>query len=163
MAATNLEQRLQELEAKVQELEDRSAIQTLRFHFHECVNEKRPDQMAELFSSDAELDYAHLGQVTGREKIVRFFQKGLSELVPFVKQYLHNHDVTVQGNTATGLSYLEATPVHKNESYVVAARFDDEYVKESGRWYFKKVKLTPYFMVPLKEGWAQEDKIKMGR
>ncbi len=61
------------------------------------------------------------------------------------------------------LSYLEATPVHKGESYLVAARFDDEYVKENGRWYFKKVKLTPYFMVPLKEGWAQEDRLKMGR
>jgi hypothetical protein len=151
MATANLEQRLQELEAKVQELEDRSAIQTLRFRFHE------------LFSANAELDYSHLGQVAGREKIIRFFQKGLSELVPFVKQYLHNHAVTVHGNTATGLSYLEATPVHKNESYVVAARFDDEYIKEGGRWYFNKVKLTPYFMVPLKEGWAQEDKIKMGR
>jgi hypothetical protein len=163
MATANLEQRLQELEAKVQELEDRSAIQTLRFRFHECVNEKRPDQIGELFSANAELDYSHLGQVAGREKIIRFFQKGLSELVPFVKQYLHNHAVTVHGNTATGLSYLEATPVHKNESYVVAARFDDEYIKEGGRWYFNKVKLTPYFMVPLKEGWAQEDKIKMGR
>jgi hypothetical protein len=38
----------------------------------------------------------------------------------------------------------------------------DEYVKRRARWYFKKVKLTPYFMVPLKEGWA-EDKIKTGR
>jgi hypothetical protein len=119
--------------------------------------------MGELFSSDAEIDYAHLGMVQGREKIIKFFQKGLSDLVPFVKQYLHNHVITVTGNTATGRSYLEATPVHKGESYLVAARFDDQYVKENNRWYFKKVKLTPYFMVPLKEGWAQEDRIKMGR
>ncbi len=73
--AANLEQRLQELEAKVQELEDRAAIQTLRFRFHESVTAKRPEQIGELFSSNAELDYAHLGQVTGREKITRFFQK----------------------------------------------------------------------------------------
>jgi len=163
MATADLEKRVQELEAKVQELEDRSAIQTLRFRFHENVNEKRPEAIGELFSHDAELNYAHLGQVTGREKITKFFQKGLSELVPFVKQYLHNHVVTINGNSATGLSYLEATPIHNNESYLVAARFDDEYVKENGKWYFKKVKLTPYFMVPLKEGWAQEDRIKMGR
>lgn len=163
MATANLEQRVQELEAKIQELEDRSAIQTLRFRFHECVNEKRPEAIGDLFSNNAELNYAHLGQVTGREKITKFFEKGLSELVPFVKQYLHNHIVTVKGDSATGLSYLEATPVHKNESYLVAAKFEDEYVKENGRWCFKKVTLTPYFMVPLKEGWAQEDPIKMGR
>lgn len=163
MATANLEQRVQELEAKVQELEDRSAIHLLRFRFHAAVNEKQPTAIGELFSADAELDYAHLGQTKGREKITKFFEKGLSELVPFVKQYLHNHVVTVNGNTGAGLSYLEATPIHKNESYLVAARFDDEYVKENGRWYFKRVKLTPYFMVPLKEGWAQEDWIKMGR
>jgi SnoaL-like protein len=160
---TDLERRVQQLEKQVQELEDRGAIQTLRMRFHECVNETKPDQIGELFSADAELHYSHLGTAIGREKITRFFQKGLSELVPFVKQYLHNHVVTVNGNTATGLSYLEATPVHKGESYLVAARFDDEYVKENGRWYFKKVQLTPHFMVPLKEGWAQEDRIKMGR
>jgi hypothetical protein len=154
---------VQELEKQVQELEDRAAIQMLRMRFHECVNEKKPDAIGELFSTDAELHYAHLGTAIGREKITRFFHKGLSELVPFVKQYLHNHVVTVNGNTATGLSYLEATPVHKDESYLVAARFDDTYVKENGRWYFKKVNLTPYFMVPLKEGWAQEERIKMGR
>jgi len=163
MATADLEKRVQALEAQVQGLEDRAAIQTLRFRFHEYVNEKRPELMSELFSSDAEIDYAHLGTVQGREKIVKFFQKGLSDLVPFVKQYLHNHVITVTGSTGTGLSYLEATPVHKGESYLVAARFDDQYAKENGRWYFKKVKLTPYFMVPLKEGWTQEDKIKMGR
>jgi ketosteroid isomerase-like protein len=164
MATTaELERRVQELEKQVQELEDRATIQTLRMRFHECVNEKNPDAIGALFSNDAELHYSHLGTAIGREKITRFFQKGLSELVPFVKQYLHNHVVTVNGNTATGLSYLEATPVHKDESYLVAARFDDTYVKENGRWYFKKVNLTPYFMVPLKEGWAQEDRLKMGR
>ena len=159
---TGLERRVQEPEKQVQELEDQGAIQTLRMCFYGCVNEKRPDQIGELFSTDAELHYSHLGTEIGREKVTRFFQKGLSELVPLVKQYLHNHSVTVNGNTATGLSYLEATPIHKDESYQVAARFDDEYVKENGRWYFKKAKLTPYFMVPLKDGWVQEDRIKIG-
>jgi len=161
--AADLEKRVQALEARVQELEDREAIHTLRFRYHECVNEKRPEPLAELFASDAEIDFAHLGATTGREKILAFFRKGLSELVPFVKQFIHNHIVQVQGDGGTGLSYLFATPVYNGESYLVAGRFDDEYVKENGRWYFKKVKLTPYFMVPLKEGWAQEDRIKMGR
>jgi hypothetical protein len=38
-----------------------------------------------------------------------------------------------------------------------------EYVKQSGQWKFKKMGLIPYFMVPLREGWAQEDRVKMGR
>ena len=70
--------------------------------------------------------------------------------------------VEVRGDSATGFSYLEAKPVYNGESYVVAARYDDEYVRQNGHWKFKKMVLTPYFMVPLKEGWAQDDLLKMG-
>jgi len=44
---------------------------------------------------------------------------------------------------------------------VVAGRFDDEYIRHGGRWLFKKVRATFYFMVPLKEGWAGEERIKI--
>ena len=46
-------------------------------------------------------------------------------------------------------------------AFLVAARYDDEYVRQNGEWKFKKMTLIPYFMVPLKEGWAQEDRLKM--
>ena len=35
--------------------------------------------------------------------------------------------------------------------------------KQNGQWKFKSMNLTPYFTVPLREGWAQEDRLKMGR
>ena len=54
-------------------------------------------------------------------------------------------------------------PVYNGESYVVAARYNDEYLKRDGRWRFSKMSLTPFFMVPLKEGWAGDDLLKMGR
>src|SRR5712691_5170918 len=104
MATTDLEKRVQALEAQVQELADCNAIQTLRFRYHEYVNEKKPELIGELFSSDGEIDYAHLGATKGREKIIKFFQRGLSDLVPFVKQFIHNHVIHVDGNTGTGLS-----------------------------------------------------------
>ena len=80
-----------------------------------------------------------------------------------MKQFVHNHDIDLQGSTGHGLSYLEARTVSKGESYMVAARYDDEYAKVNGQWKFKKMHLTPYFAVPLREGWAQEDRLKMGR
>ncbi len=52
-------------------------------------------------------------------------------------------------------------PIFNGESFLVAARFDDEYVRENGRWTFRKMSLEPYFMVPLSEGWAGDDKIQM--
>jgi hypothetical protein len=45
----------------------------------------------------------------------------------------------------------------------VAARYDDKYVRENGQWKLKKMARTPYFTVPLREGWAQPDRLKMGK
>jgi len=67
----------------------------------------------------------------------------------------------VHGDHAHGFAYLEAKPIYGGEAFLVAARYDDDYVKQGGEWKFTKMGLVPYFMVPLKEGWAQENRIKM--
>jgi SnoaL-like domain len=170
--ATDQEARLSALESKVQELVDLEAIRDLRFRYHEYINESKFGEIANLFTEDGDLLFGHLGNAHGRDEINRFFG-GLSSKpdeggksqpprLSRVRQFIHNHVVEVHGDHASGFSYLEAKPVYKGESYVVAARYDDEYVRHNGQWKFKKMALTPYFMVPLKEGWAQEDLLKMG-
>ena len=150
--------RIDELEAKVLELNDREAIRVLRCTYHDLTNQGKFTELPRLFADDAEIDYAHMGSASGLERIRRLFG-GIT--ASFVKQFSHNHVVQVQGDRGTGYSYFEAKLVHRAESYMVAGRFDDEYVRRDGRWLFKKVKATFYFMVPLKEGWAQEERIKI--
>jgi hypothetical protein len=171
--ATSLEDRIRELEAKVAELNDREAIRDLRFRYHECINEAQMAAIPDLFTEDGELEFGHLGRAKGRDQIKAFFS-GLGERrtsqtneprrgLHRVRQFIHNHVVNVHGDRADGYAYLEAKPVYNGESYVVAARYNDEYVKRDGQWKFSKMSLTPFFMVPLKEGWAGEDLLKMGR
>jgi hypothetical protein len=171
--ATNLEDKVRELEAKVAELYDREAIRDLRFRYHECINEAQMAGIPELFTEDGELEFGHLGRAKGREQIQKFFgglagdrtaadgsrRRGLYR----VKQFIHNHVLRINGDRADGYAYLEAKPVYNGESYVVAARYNDEYVKRDGKWRFSKMSLTPFFMVPLKDGWAGDDLLKMGR
>ena len=170
--AINLEDRVKELEAKVAELYDREAIRDLRFRYHECINEAHLAEIPELFTDDGELEFGHLGKANGREQIKAFFSglgsartadgsrtRGLYR----VRQFIHNHVLKINGERAAGYAYLEAKPVYNGESYVVAARYNDEYVKRDGHWLFSKMSLTPFFMVPLKEGWAGADLLKMGR
>ncbi len=172
--ATDLEAKVQELEAKVLELVERDAIRDLRFRYHECINEAKMAEISDLFTEDGELEFGHLGNAKGREQINGFFaglardpsksgEASTRRRLYRVKQFIHNHVVRLHGDTADGFAYLEAKPVYNGESYVVAARYDDEYVKQGGQWKFRKMKLTPYFMVPLKEGWAGDDLLKMGR
>jgi len=170
--ARTLEDRILELEAKVAELNDREAIRDLRFRYHECINEAQMGEIPDLFTEDGELEFGHLGRAKGREQIKAFFS-GLGERrtsqsseprrgLYRVRQFIHNHVVNLHGERADGYAYLEAKPVYNGESYVVAARYNDEYVKRDGKWKFSKMSLTPFFMVPLKEGWAGDDLLKMG-
>lgn len=159
----DLEARINALEAKVQELQDRNEIQNLRFSYHIAVNEKKPEMIPDLFAETGEIDFAHLGKAQGKAKVAEFYRQALSDLVPFVKQFIHNHVITITGNTGTGISYLEAKPIFNGESFLVAAKFDDEYVRENGTWKFRKMTLVPYFMVPLREGWHGPNKIQMVR
>jgi hypothetical protein len=171
--STNLEQRIGELEAKVAELSDREAIRDLRFRYHECINETKMAEIPDLFTEDGELEFGHLGRAKGREQIKAFFSGlGAPRTAPDgssrrglyrVKQFIHNHVINLHGDRGDGFAYLEAKPVYNGEAYVVAARYDDEYVKRDGRWKFTRMTLHPYFMVPLKEGWAGDDLLKMGR
>ena len=153
---TDLEARVAALESEVRALQDRAEIQELRFRYHIAVNEKRPEEIRELFACDGRIDFGDLGRASGPEQIDAFFARTLSDPASFVKQFIHNHAIELDGDHARGLSYLEARTVVAGESVLVAARYDDEYVREAGRWRFRKMTLVPIFIVPLREGWAGE-------
>jgi hypothetical protein len=169
--AGDLETRVQQLEAQVRELTDRELIRDLRYRYHEYVNEGKGADIAQLFSEDGVLDFGHLGKAKGRAEIQRFF-RGIRQLAPeqqleavpritWVKQFIHNHVVQLHGDHGHGFAYLEAKPIFNGEAYLVAARYDDDYVRINGEWKFSRMSLVPYFMVPLKEGWAQRERLKM--
>jgi SnoaL-like protein len=175
--AADLEARMRELENMVQQqrdmvqdLRDKEAIRDLRYRYHEYVNEGKFADIPSLFTVDGELDFAHLGKATGHDELARFFgalnpkpAEGEKDRprITWVKQFIHNHTIQLSGDRGQGFSYLEAKPIYNGEAFLVAARYDDEYVRQNGEWKFKKMSLVPYFMVPLKEGWAQEDRLKM--
>ncbi|HXR35713.1 MAG TPA: nuclear transport factor 2 family protein [Candidatus Binataceae bacterium] len=171
--AADLEARIRELEAKVQVLNDREALRLLRYRYHEYINEAQFAKIVDLFTDDGELEFGPLGKAKGREPIMAFFKKlGPSSSSPsgagrgphfsFVKQYIHNHVVEVHGDRATGFSYLEAKPIINGEAYIVAGRYDDEYRRVDGQWLFTRMNFTIHIAVPHKEGWAGEERVRLG-
>lgn len=159
---TEVERRLADLEAKVQRLSDIEEIRALRLRYHECINQNLPAEVPDLFTEDAELDFGYLGKTRGRVKLTKFFA-ALPVLLDFVKQFIHNHVVLVDGDRATGVSYLEAKSVSKGKAYRVAGRYDDVCVRTPAGWRFSVMKFEPYFTVPHDQTWAQDDLLQMGR
>jgi hypothetical protein len=157
-----LDARVALLEARIRELTDREAIRELRFRYHECINSETLEPIPGLFTEDGVLDFDYLGRAEGRSELSIFFNREGSPLT-FVRQFVHNHSVEVSGDAGSGYAYLEAKTISAGEAFLVAARYDDEYRRVGGEWKFKRMALTPYFTVPFKEGWAQEDRLKMRR
>jgi hypothetical protein len=160
---SDLAARVAALEAEVRGLRDRAEIQDLRLRYHAAVNERHPEAIAPLFARDGALEFGVLGRASGQAEIAAFFAATLSDPATFVKQFIHNHAVEIEGERGFGTSYLEARTVFEDESVLVAARYDDAYAREDGCWVFARMALVPIFIVPLREGWAGEDKIRLGR
>lgn len=161
---------LADLRRRLELLEAESALHRLRNRFHEYVNTDRWDEIGGLFAPDAELDYSYLGSASGRPAITEFFA-AIPRLLPagpdggagkpFVRQFIHGHDVTVDGDTATGTSFLFATPIYHGQSFVLAGRFADTYTRAGGAWLFARVALEIWYSVPVAEGWAGPDRHRM--
>lgn len=161
----DLESRVKELEAKLRELSDKDELRDLRCRYHECINESMRAEIPGLFTEDGELDFGPLGSAKGRAKIAEFFgvtkpapeaRTDRPRLPPFskVKQYQHNHVVTVNGDRGSGYAYLEAKPLIAGKAYRLSGRYDDQYSRVDGRWLFKSMRLTLYYALPFSQDWA---------
>ncbi|MDP6707364.1 MAG: nuclear transport factor 2 family protein [Alphaproteobacteria bacterium] len=160
--ADEIQARLAALESRVQEQADTEAIRRLRNRYHQCINDGLYDEIPLLFTEDASLDFSYIGKTQGRAKITKFFAV-TPDVLPFIKQFIHNHIIDIDGDGGTGVSYMEARTVNKGIAYVVAGRYDDEYVREADGWKFKTMNFEAYYTVPHDQGWAQEDLLQMAR
>jgi hypothetical protein len=173
--AADLEARIAQLEAMVRQLNDREALRDLRYRYHQFINEGKFAEIVDLFTADGELEFGPLGKAKGRAGIIAFFKRlgpapaagsGAAPSGPhfsYVKQYIHNHVVEIEGDRARGFSYLEAKPVINGQAHLVAGRYDDEYLRSNGQWRFTRMAFTPHFIVPFNEGWANDERVRATR
>ena len=154
--------RLAALEAKVRELDDIEQLRRLRCEYHQAINEGWYDRIPAMWVADGSLDFSYIGRAQGEAKITKFFGAA-PDVLPFIKQFIHNHVVAVDGDTGTGYSYMEARTINNGRAFNVAGRYDDDYVRVDGVWKFRHMKFDAYFTVPFEEGWAQDDVLKMAR
>ncbi|MER5767880.1 nuclear transport factor 2 family protein [Streptomyces sp. NPDC001985] len=151
---------MKRLTERVERLEAVRELHDLRHSLPRHVNDGAFSRVGELFSEHARLDYAHLGQASGREEIQRYFT-GLTRMIEenspaaqvMITQFGHGHEVRISGDEATGVSFFEEKVVFDTESAMVAGKFTDSYVRENGRWLFSHIKLDLFWVIPWDQGW----------
>ena len=143
--------------ARLQRLEDIEAIRNLRFRYHQALNESRFGECRGLFTDDAVVELGYLARYEGIEAIDKGFRAMGERERFFIKQFIHSHDIQVDGDSGTGTSYLEARYGRFGVSYVVAGRYDDVYQRVNGVWKFKAMIAELFYTVPNGVGWTGDE------
>jgi SnoaL-like domain len=164
---------LDELEARITRLADTKEIKKLQSIYGYYQDYCEWQKIVDLFTdNDPSVEEADRGVYHGKESIRRYFIDllGVGSNKPIRPGYLGimfqlQGVVTVEsdGKTAKGRWYgmgMEAKPtlsMHEGElrQTWIHGIYENEYVKESGKWKFKKIHFNLVFRTPFEDGWLK--------
>lgn len=148
---------VQALRADVRYLRDIEEIRRLRMLYHYFINEGLLDRAPEIYTEDARVEWSTAGAGRGHKEIVELFHV-LPTQSRFVKHFVSNHIVEVNGDSATGSAYVDARYASETTSEFIAAKYDEQYRRTPQGWKISETILTVYFKAALPHGW--EDQVK---
>ncbi|MGW0158154.1 nuclear transport factor 2 family protein [Mycobacterium sp. NPDC003323] len=125
----------------LEEISDRLEIQQLLVAYSTAIDARRFDDLDQVFTPDAYVDYRAMGGVDGRYPEVKAW---LSQVLPNFPAYAHmlgNFDVTITGDTATARTLCFNPMVLGGEEGQVlfcGLWYDDEFVRTAEGWRMTK-------------------------
>ncbi|MEO9634458.1 MAG: nuclear transport factor 2 family protein [Parasphingorhabdus sp.] len=117
-------------------IEDRLAIRELHDSYCDAVLRTDPDDWGALWTEDAV--WSLMGtEVVGRENIVNLWNGAMSQFdaVSFLGI---PGSLQVTGDTASGRYQTHEVLVENGEPRIAGGRYDDEFVKIDGQWFYSK-------------------------
>jgi ketosteroid isomerase-like protein len=139
--------------SRLERLESLEEIRVLRMRYHQHINDLEWERVAELYTEDAVVQLDYVAKWEGRARIAEGFST-IPKRTPLVKQFIHAHQVNLDGDNATGSAFVEVRDARGGQSLMIAGKYDDKYVRTNGRWLISHTYFTSYFSVPIQTGWA---------
>lgn len=134
---------LEELVKKVQTLEDLEEIKKLHREYIACIDKMETYKVPDMFSDDGTAEIQDSGELKGKKAIEELYTAGyLSKRVGRTDGHLCGEPIiSLDGNTAKGhwtvYIFFSVPSVQWTQGVN-----DCEYVKENGKWKFKKLKFV---------------------
>ena len=116
-------------------------IRRVKYHYLRCVDLKLWDEIADVFTADATVDYGTraLGKpikLSGRDEIVAFLRDSLGPGIITV-HFASQPEIDVDGDTASGTWSFTDTVIATQFDVLIegAAFYEDRYARgEDGKW-----------------------------
>jgi ketosteroid isomerase-like protein len=140
----------------LEELKDIKEIKKLKARYCYVLDERRWDELLEVWAEDAVVEFGAWGVFKGKEAIDKFY-KASSASLSFVVHIAHNPIIEVRGDSASGQWYLtsQVTVAATNQAAWIMGRYHDQYQREGNQWKIKSMKLDLKYHTPYGEGWAK--------
>jgi uncharacterized protein (TIGR02246 family) len=141
--------------ARLEALEGREAIRTLWAEYGRTLDARDFRAFARLFARDAEFVGGPGSPAKGPDAIGAFLEKAIGTNYPDSKgrnfHLYFNESIDLHGDHATALSkggYVMATSDNTKADFLLLATYRDEFVREDGRWKFKRREVIGEIPVP---------------
>lgn len=140
---------MSDLERRLQWMEDRWAINDLIVRYAVAIDDRDLATVADLYTEDAVFDSV-VGATRGRAAIVDYYEHRLG-MFGATYHIPYSHSTERRSDTeATGTVLSAAELAIDGDTFVVALRYTDDYVKgDDGRWRFRERKVDQLYAMPL--------------
>ena len=152
---------VEELEARIKNLEDIEAIKRLKGKFAYFADTKDVPGFMSLVADDAVWEFGPWGgHHEGKEAIRKFTEDVTLDTYSFMLHNFHNVSLDVKGDTATGIWYFLVPVTNRKEERAewLGGMYKEKYVRVNGEWKFKEVAADMKIIAPYNEGWFKKAK-----
>jgi hypothetical protein len=141
-----------DLDERLQRIEDDLEIRQLRARYCFLLDQRRIDEVVELFTEDGY--FQGLGIAQGREGLRQFFAEQVPLMAEDMWHFIGNETIEIDGDEARGTTSLQYWSVKGGESYLSVGHYDEVIRREGGRWKFARKIVNLDFLTRLQDGWA---------
>ena len=127
----------------LQEISDRMEIEDLVYEYAAIIDPKRFDDLANVFTEDAQIDYSDVGGPVGNLEQITAFLKQVMGMFPNHQHLNANPQIRVDGDSATGRVMCfnpqeMAKPDGSTHIFMVGLWYVDEYRRTDNGWRISK-------------------------
>lgn len=163
LQSEHLQEKLAQLEARLQDLEQREAVRQLLAEYCRVVDLADFDGMARLFSQGVHYSVAPWDlEILGHEALLDFFRQFHSGDLKDAHHFCSNQEIRQTERGYAARSYFHVVGIWGDQSIVEWGTYTDSLIYEEGGWKFAKRHVEIQVLSSLEKGWAGSERIIYG-